>query len=161
MDLNSNILKSCRSSVISFVKFTNCTSQRVRLEWVNFTGGRVCYCKELKPGDHFSVKTYVGHPWVACESKYKHPLCFDTERETIYFPVASDFSADMPSQAKVDIFTPHKRLSTTCLHVIHRHLSQRGAINQLEISRNFVMQLESLFDAQENRNTPIVMRRAS
>ncbi len=49
------------------LRFVNQTKGRVRIDWLNYTGGRVFY-KALAPGAGYTQSTWVTHPWVVLDS---------------------------------------------------------------------------------------------
>lgn len=154
-------LRSCASHQVSFVKFQNHSKYKVSIEWIDFRGDHQPYLKDCKPGNEFSVKTYVGHPWVAYETHFRYPMMFSSNRSMVFFPVASKMISGMPTQSLVKILTPLLSLEKLCLQVIHKHLFNDSELNNLNLPRSLQKQLEYLIKQKsELNNLPIKIQAA-
>ena len=153
----SNILRSCRSNQIAFVKFYNASKYEISIEWIDFHGHHKAYHAKCKPGELFPVKTYVGHPWLAYESKYRYLMKFSPGNLSVYFPKGSQMINGMPTQDVVTVLTPLSNLEKLCLQTVHKNLTDIKDINQLNVPKIIKQKLKELFDSQYNPNTPIRM----
>ena len=150
-----NILRSCPSSVKSYVKFCNQSKKNVSIEWIDNHGHHKCFCHELKPEKCFSVVTFVGHPWIAYESHFRHQMVFNQNRKLIYFPAASPEDSESPVQIVANVLTPLHSLTDLCLQVVHMTLLSRSAIGSLQLPMLLEKKLQNLFENQENKDIPI------
>ncbi|CAK8696714.1 unnamed protein product [Clavelina lepadiformis] len=152
-----NILRSCPSNNVAYVKFMNVSIHTVSLEWIDFQGHHKKVAKLLRPQEQLSIKTYVGHPWVAYESKYRHAMAFSTDKAFVYFPVASVLNSGVPTQSHIKIITPMHTLERLCLQVLHKYAQiDESVIMHLDIPHHLQQKLQKLFFNQ--RNTDILIR---
>lgn len=114
-------LKSVRSELDSYVEFFNRTTRHVDILWCNYAGEEVKYqrlepkiqlqCSESGSGGgtryaHYSVNTYVSHPWVVRDSntqallrinhrRYLLPTAYDGEgyRTHVYIDIPGNVSS--------------------------------------------------------------------
>ena len=154
-----DMLRSCSSQQISFVKFYNKSDDVVLLEWIDFNGRRrqLPDINILKPGCQVSVKTYVGHPWMACLQKFRHNMVFSHNSDFVFFPSPSLMNDGSPSQHIVNIHTPMRSLELLCLLMLHKHLEHVSEIDNLNISASMKIRLRKLFDIQQNPHLPVKM----
>lgn len=61
-------LKSLKSDTRTFLRFRNATSTDVTYYWINFEGNREMK-RTLKPGEGYSLWTYLTHPFIVVDSK--------------------------------------------------------------------------------------------
>ena len=100
-DRNIKKLKSVVSNVLSFISFSNKTERNADLIWLDFNGKGVKY-KTLVPSQCIDINTYVGHPWLAQDSRTQDAL--QVAGDKVYLPVAAslDESGEI-SQTRVNI----------------------------------------------------------
>ena len=156
-DSNQNFLRSCNSRQPSFVKFCNKTMHDVSIEWIDFKGRHQTYAANCRPGEELSVRTFVGHPWMVYENKYRYSLTFTSERLTIFFPKPSAVISGRFVQTSVDILTPMCSLEKLSLQVLHKHLDNQSSVDEMLVPLIFKKRLKSLFFAQQNSQLPVKM----
>uniref|UniRef100_H2XQ20 SOCS box domain-containing protein n=1 Tax=Ciona intestinalis TaxID=7719 RepID=H2XQ20_CIOIN len=151
----SDVLKSCRSNQVSYVKFCNKTGTYISLEWIDFRGHHIKYIERLKPDHEFAVQTFVGHPWMAFDSKYRYRMGFSKERTFVYFPIGSFMDGYTPSQTSVVVYQLERTLKQLCLQVIHKHLKNITSVNHLPIPQPLKVNIRRLFFNQADHDLPI------
>lgn len=85
MELEGKII-SVSGGEISYCTFVNKTKSTVTVNWFNYEGKLVRY-SELKPGETYGSKTFVGHPW-ACINVQTNKTMF-TGGDYVFYPKAS------------------------------------------------------------------------
>ena len=153
----ANVLRSLPSRQVAFVKFCNQSKHEVSIEWIDFKGHHKPYNSRLMPGEEVSVETRVGHPWMAYERHFRHPMIFSSNRSMIYFPTRSRMISRRASQAVVNILTPMLSLEKLCLQTLHKSLPNESALEKLDLPNMFKKKLMKLFFRQnpKNINSPI------
>ncbi len=61
-------LRSLESDTRTFIRFRNATKRDVTYYWINFDGKRDLK-RTLKPGEGYSLWTYLTHPFVVVDAK--------------------------------------------------------------------------------------------
>lgn len=59
--------RSLEGKTRTTIRFVNQTKGRVRVDWLNYTGGKVFY-KALAPGVAYTQATWLTHPWIVLNS---------------------------------------------------------------------------------------------
>ena len=150
-----NVLRSCKSRQISFVKFCNMSTNAIAIDWIDFNGRHQCYIANMKPGHEIPVKTFVGHPWMAYEYHFRHVMAFSPARHIVFFPEPSKMVNGMPTHHIVNVLSPMCSLEKLCLRLIHKHLKNKTVIDALDIPPSFKKRLHKLFYLQENPQLPV------
>ena len=96
---NEQVLKSQKSVHCSFVRFQNATAKGVDVIWINYEGLRVKY-KTIYPGEFMDINTFVGHPWIFCDSETGERMV--AQLRDVFQPLAWDSeSRRWPPKRKV------------------------------------------------------------
>ena len=94
------------STMYSFIRFVNRTKRSIDVVWVNYEGIGVHY-RSLKPGHSVDVNTFVGHPWIFCDSDTGDRLVVDNKE--VFEPVGWDPQDGWPpTRKKITITQPSK-----------------------------------------------------
>ncbi|GAQ89089.1 von Hippel-Lindau disease tumour suppressor beta/alpha domain [Klebsormidium nitens] len=90
-------IKSLRSKVTAWVRFTNMTKDYVSIFWLNYGGEKILY-HNLKPqSKSYWQHTFESHPWIACKFTTGELLAID--KRLVHIPTGS-------APQKVDIQEP-------------------------------------------------------
>jgi len=152
---HDNILRSCKSRQISFVKFCNQSEQDVSIDWIDFDGRHQCYIANSKPGWQVPIKTFVGHPWMAYECRFRHSKVFSPGRDYVYFPKPSKMVNGLPTQYVINILTPMCSLEKLCLQTLHKYLNNKELVDELNLPKLMKEQLRKMFYLQEHPHLPV------
>lgn len=156
-DDDLSIVHSIESWDECLVDFVNCTSGNISLEWLDFQGNHVRYADCLPSMHSIKISTYVGHPWVVYEERYRHKRCFNLQREQVYYPGPPSPPHDLQFgiHSCVPILTPMKSLQDCCLELIHTALHSEADVERLPVHPMFKRKLGSYFNSQRNLNLKI------
>lgn len=132
-------MKSIDSKCRVDVRFTNCTSQRIRVIWRNFEGLRREYVL-LDPGKHYDVETYITHPWEFIDCKTQES--YVVNNKTV-FRVPPSF-ANVSHRSNWNITVPLTILKYTTLLSIASILRNEEAADELQLPRDLATELRVL-----------------
>src|SRR5207245_796726 len=62
------VVRSLPSQIATAIDIVNATSKVRRVYWLDFEGRRKLY-SELRPGEVFSIQTFLTHPWLTTDDK--------------------------------------------------------------------------------------------
>ncbi|XP_037300985.1 von Hippel-Lindau-like protein [Manduca sexta] len=133
------VVKSIDSTRRAYVRFTNCTSQRISVVWRDFQGLRRDYIL-LNPGKHFDVDTYITHPWEFTD--YKTQESYVVNNKTVFRAPPS--IANVRHRFNWNITVPLRTLRYTTLLSIASILRDEDAADELQLPRDLATDLRAL-----------------